>query len=276
VKGQTNTVDGLTVIPTGAALGAEIRGLDLSLPLPKDTVAGLRQALLDHCVVFFRKQELSDQDQVRFTNYFGKAEVHVRDMPDRPVKEILFVSNIKEDGKAIGALGDGEVNFHSDLAYMPKPGTISVLYAVEIPKSGGQTRWGSGYEAYEALDNAMKDRLKDLRATHQHTDAPLNPPEITDHPVICTHPETGRKTLYVTPMFTRSIVGLDDKESNNLVERLKVHVTRPEFIWTHEWQVGDLVMWDNRPTMHGRGHFPPDQRRLMKRTQVFNDVAPVV
>ena len=122
MKSQTNTVDGLTVIPTGAALGAEIRGLDLSLPLPKDTVAGLRQALLDHCVVFFRDQELSDQDQVRFTNYFGKAEVHVRDMPDRPVKEILFVSNIKEDGKAIGALGDGEINFHSDLAYMPKPG----------------------------------------------------------------------------------------------------------------------------------------------------------
>ena len=276
MKSQTNTLDGLAVIPTGAALGAEIRGLDLSLPLPKDTVTGVRQALLDHCVVFFRGQELSDQDQVRFTNYFGKAEVHVRDMPDRPVKEILLVSNIKEDGKAIGALGDGEVNFHSDLAYMPKPGTISVLYAVEIPKSGGETRWGSGYEAYKALDNAVKDRLKGLRATHQHTDAPLNPPEITDHPVICTHPETGRKTLYVTPMFTRSIVGLDDEESNKLVEHLKVHVTRPEFIWTHEWQVGDLVMWDNRPTMHGRGHFPSDQRRLMKRTQVFNDVAPVI
>tara|TARA_A100001037_G_scaffold102278_1_gene93057 strand:+ start:474 stop:1304 length:831 start_codon:yes stop_codon:yes gene_type:complete len=275
VNNRINTVEGLTIIPTGAALGAEIRGLDLSLPLPDETVTAVRGALLDHCVVFFRGQELSDEDQVRFTNYFGKAEVHVRDMPDRPVKEILFISNIKKDGKDIGALGDREVGFHSDLAYMPKPGTLSALYAVEIPDSGGETRWGSGYAAYEALEDGMKERLKGLRATHRHPDTPLNPPEIIDHPVVCTHPETGRKSLYVTPMFTRSIVGLEDHESRALVDTLANHVTRPEFIWTHEWRVGDLVMWDNRPTMHGRGRFPSDQRRLMKRTQVFNDVAPV-
>ena len=272
---KPNAVEEMTVIPTGAALGAEVRGLDLSNPLPRETAAAVRRALLDHCVIFFREQDLGDEDQVRFTNYFGKAEVHVRDMPDRPVKEILFVSNIRKNGKEIGALGDGEVGFHSDLAYMPKPGTISALYAVEIPDTGGETRWGSGYAAYDALDAAMKERLKGLRATHRHPDTPLNPPQIIDHPIVCTHPETGRKTLYVTPLFTRSVVGLDESESRELVEFLTDHVARPEFIWTHRWRVGDLVMWDNRPTMHGRGKFPPDQRRLMKRTQVFNDTAPV-
>lgn len=272
---RTNDIEKMTVTPTGAALGAEIRGLDLSRPLSRETVEAVRQALLDHCVVFFRGQDLSEEDQVRFTNYFGKAEVHVRDMPDRPVKEILIISNIKKDGKDIGALGDREVGFHSDLAYMPKPGTLSVLYAVEIPDEGGETRWGSGYAAYAALDQTMKERLSNLRATHRHPDTPLNPPEITDHPVVCTHPESGRKTLYVTPLFTRAILGLEDRESAALVDTLIKHVTRPDFIWIHEWQVGDLVMWDNRPTLHGRGQFPPDQRRLMKRTQVFNDVAPV-
>ena len=270
-----NTVEGMTVVPTGAALGAEIRGLDLSRPLPRRTVAALRGALLDRCVIFFRGQRLGDADQVRFTNCFGRAEVHVRDMPDRPVREILLVSNIKENGKAIGALGDGEIGFHSDLAYMPKPGTISVLHAVEVPDAGGETRWGSGYAAYDALDAAMKERLKGLRAVHRHPDAPLNPPEAVDHPVVCTHPETGRKTLYVTPLFTRSVVGLGDSESRELIAFLAGHVARPEFLWTHRWRVGDLVMWDNRSTMHGRGSFPPDRRRLLKRTQVFNDAAPV-
>ncbi len=273
--GALNAVGGMTIVPTGAALGAEVRGLDLSRPLPEETAAAVRRALLDRCVIFFRGQDLRDEDQVRFTNCFGKAEVHVRDMPARPVQEILLVSNIRENGKAIGALGHEEVGFHSDLAYMPKPGTISVLHAVEVPENGGETRWGSGYAAYDALDARTRERLNGLRATHRHPDAPLNPPETVDHPIVCTHPETGRKTLYVTPLFTRSVVGLGDGESRDLIAFLTRHVARPEFVWTHRWRVGDLVMWDNRATMHGRGRFPPDQRRLMKRTQVFNDAAPV-
>ena len=146
----------MQVIPSGGALGAEIRGLDLSRALDDDTVQAIRQALLDYCVVYFRSQDLSEEDQIRFTNYFGRAVEHVRKQLDREHKEIFIVSNIEENGQPIGALGDGEVSFHSDLSYLKRPGTISVLYALEIPSTGGNTQWCNCYAAYEALDEEMK------------------------------------------------------------------------------------------------------------------------
>lgn len=271
---QSNGLAEIAVVPTDGPLGAEIKGVDLSKKLSQETVLAIRQSLLDHCVLFIRRQSLDDDDQVKFTNYFGKAGIHVRDMPDRAIKEILLISNIKKNGQNIGALGDHEVEFHSDLAYMCYPGMVSVLYAVEVPEHGGQTRWGNCYAAYEALDESMKGYLSKLRAVHQHPDTPLNPIEPIDHPVVCSHPETGRKSLYVSPMFTRMIVGMEKRQSDALVKEITDHVIRPEFIWTHNWQVGDLVIWDNRPTIHSRGKFPSEQRRLMKRTQTFCNARP--
>jgi taurine dioxygenase len=274
-KDIVNDIDTIEVIPSDGALGAEVRSLDLSAPLSARAITAVRQALLDHCVVFFRAQAISENDQVRFTNYFGTAERHVRDQPDRQVPEILIVSNLLEDGQPIGALGDGEIGFHSDLSYMPMPGTLSTLYAIEISDSGGATQWCNGYAAYDALDDGLKTRIADIRAVHRHPREVQNPAEPIDHPIVCTHPETGRKTLYVSPYMTRRIVGLENDEGGELLAALLDHATSPAFVWTHDWQAGDLVMWDNRPTMHRREAFPPDQRRLMKRTQVFNDVAPV-
>lgn len=270
-----NALAGMSVQPSGAALGAEISGLDLSRPLPDETVARVRQALLEHSVVYFRGQRLSGEQQVAFTAHFGEPEVHVRDTAGSSVPGIFVVSNVVENGKPIGALGNREVQFHSDLAYMPRPGTLSTLHAVEIPDDGGTTSWGSGYAALEALDEATRARLDGLRATHRHVTEANNPPDVVDHPVVCTHPETGRKTLYVTPLFTRSIVGLPKEEGAALLARLVAHVVEPRFCWSHQWQVGDLVMWDNRCTMHRRDPFPGDQRRVMHRTQVFNDSVPV-
>lgn len=260
----------MNIVPSGGALGAEIVDVDLSQTLDDVTVQAIRQALLDHCVVYFRNQKLDDVDQIRFTNYFGQAVEHVRKQRPREYKEIFLISNVKENGEEIGALGSHEVSFHSDLSYLKHPGTISTLYAVEIPSQGGGTQWCNCYAAYEALDEEMKVRLKGLRAVHRHYVEEQNPPELIDHPVVRTHPETERKSLYVGPHLTKYVVGMDREESDALLKTLYDHVAQPEFVWTHRWQLDDLVMWDNRPTMHRREPFPENERRLMKRTQVFN------
>lgn len=269
-----NSASQLQVVPTGGALGAEIRGLDLSHPLPQDTVQCLRQALLDHCVIFFRHQQISESDQVRFTSYFGRPIEHVREQPDRPIKEIFYISNIQENGQPIGALGNEELTFHSDLSYLPQPGRISVLYAVELPKVGGATQWCNGYAAYEALGADLKTRLHGLRAIHRHPIDAQNHPGLVTQPVVRTHPETKRKALFVSPQFTRQIIGIEPSESRQLLEVLFTHMTQPRFVWTHDWRLGDVVMWDNRPTMHRREPFPASERRLLKRTQIFNDETP--
>ena len=269
-----NSIDQIQLVPTGGPLGAEIQGIDLAHPLPADTVQCIYQALLAHCVLLFRRQAIGDGDQVRFTNYFGQAVEHVRKQLPRPVKEIFFVSNVEQDGQPIGALGNDEIPFHSDLSYLRKPGTLSIIYAVELPASGGATQWCNCYAAYEGLDSALKERLKGLRAVHRHHVESQNPPELIDHPVVCTHPETGRQALYVGPHLTRHIVGFGESESHALLGALFDHMSQERFVWTHDWEVGDLVIWDNRCTMHRREGFPSTERRIMKRTQIFNDAIP--
>ena len=257
------------VIPTGSALGAEVRGLDLRRELDTDTVRTLRAAFLEHCVLYYRDQQISQPDLVRFTRYFGDPVPHVRPQPDRPIEEIFVISNVTEDGKPIGALGSEEIPFHSDLSYLPEPGTISMLYALEIPDEGGETMWASGYAAYEALDPAVKSRIDRLHAVHRHPIDSLNTPEPTLHPVVRTHPETGRKVIYVSPHLTHHIADMAQKEGRVLLEELIDHATDAKFVWKHQWRVGDLVMWDNRCTMHRRTPFDDRQRRVMWRTQVF-------
>ena len=272
---MTERGDSLAVRPTGGALGAEIEGCDLSEPLTPAQVVRVRRALLDHGVVFFRRQQLGDDDLVRFTACFGKPVPHVRKQRERRVKEIFLISNIRENGEPIGELGDELIPFHSDLSYLQRPGTLSVLYALELPSIGGQTQWCNCTAAYEELDDATKARLKGMRAVHRHYVEEQNPPEHVAHPIVRTHPETGRRSLYVGPHLTRYVVGLGRQESDSLLAELYAHLEQPRFVWTHEWQVGDVVLFDNRPTLHRRLPFPPDQRRLMKRTQVFNDEIPV-
>ena len=270
-----DAANSLTVVPTGGALGAEIKDCDLSAPLAPVQAAQVRQALLDYGVVFFRGQALSDEEMVRFTAYFGQPVEHVRKQRERRVKEIFIISNVKENGEPIGELGDKLIPFHSDLSYLERPGTLSVLYAVEIPAEGGQTQWCDCTAAYEALDDQMKNKLQGLRAVHRHHVEAQNPSEHIAHPIVRTHPETGRRSLYVGPHLTRYVAGLDEPESDALLAELYAHLETPRFVWTHQWQVGDLVLFDNRPTMHRRLAFPSDQRRIMKRTQIFNDEIPV-
>ncbi len=265
----------MQVTPTGDALGAEISDLDLTNPLSDQDAEQVRQALLDHCVIFFRDQQITDHDQVRFTSHFGKPVEHVRKQRDREVREIFIISNVKENGEPIGALGSDELDFHSDLSYMPQPGTISVMYAVEIPSVGGATTWCNCAVAYEALDESMKQRLQGLWAVHRHPIPEQNPPEPATHPVVRSHPVTGGKSLYVSPHLTSHIVDMSENDSRELLQTLYQHQSQPQFVWSHDWQVSDLLIWDNRPTMHRREPFPDAERRIMKRTQVFNSEIPI-
>src|ERR1041384_4670425 len=162
------TISKVQIIPTGSALGAEVKGLDLRQPLSPEIVSQLRTAFLEHCVLLFRDQQISEADHVRFSRYFGNPSPHTREQEERAIAEIFVISNVEEYGKPIGALGNDEVRFHSDLSYMQEPGSISILYAVEVTDAGGDTMWTNCYTAYEALDEELKKQVKGLTAIHRH------------------------------------------------------------------------------------------------------------
>jgi taurine dioxygenase len=259
------------VVDSGGSLGAEFVGLDLSEALAPEHVSLVRAALLERGVIVFRGQHLTDEEQVRFTRYFGNPVEHVRKQRERRVKEIFIISNVKENGEPIGALGSDLIDFHSDLSYLPKPGTITLLYAVEVPSEGGQTQWCDCRAAYDALPADRRSHLQTLRAVHRHPVDDQNPPQPTVHPVVRRHPETGRQSLYVSPHLTLGLDGLPAADSRAQLQTMYEHMEQSQFVWTHDWRVGDLVMWDNRFTSHRRLAFPDDQRRIMNRTQIFGE-----
>lgn len=262
----------MEIVPTGSALGAELRGVVVSRPLDEAAVDGIRRAIRDHLVVVFRDQELTDEEHVRFTRHFGEPRAHVRDQRERRVPEIFVISNVLEKGEPIGALGYGELTFHSDLSYLDRPGSYSIVHAIEVPERGGDTQWANCYAAYDALGADLRARVLPLQALHRHGEEKQNPEVPAVHPVVRIHPDTGRRALYVSPQFTRRIEGLPEGESRELLDTLLAHVTRPEFVWTHKWRAGDVVVWDNRCTLHRREPFDERERRILKRTQIFGEV----
>ena len=261
----------MQIIPTGGPLGAEIAGLDASREPTRAVRAELLRAIREHLVLFLRSQSLTEAEQVRFSRCFGEPEPHVRKQDPRAVPEIFVISNVSVDGVLQGALGAGELTFHSDLSYLPVPGSYSIVHAIEIPSSGGDTQWSNAYLAYDALPEPLRKRVLGLRAVHRHAEEDQNPPDPAVHPVVRTHPETGRRAMYVSPQFTKSLLGVSSDEGEGLLRELLAHVTRSEFAWTHKWRAGDLVVWDNRCTMHRREPFDGSERRTLKRTQMFGD-----
>lgn len=259
------------ISPTGGALGAEVHHLDLSRPLAPRTAIALRAAFLQYGLLLFRGQTLSRRDQVRFSRHFGDPVPHPTNLRDRDPEapEICIISNAEEQGRPLGALGSGEVHFHADLVFLHEPGSASVLYCLEAPERGGDTYWTNNTAAYQALDQAQKERIADLETLYVHRRAEYNPPVPAAHPLVCTHPESGRKTLFISPSSAREIVGLDQAAGRRLLEALYDHITQDRFVWRHQWRPGDLVVWDNRCTMHRRDAFDPHQRRYMRRTQIL-------
>jgi len=270
-NGRNDFVTTLQVTPTNAALGAEITGIKLNEALDAATVALLKEAFYRYGVLRFRGQELTKAAQVHFSSYFGEPVPHPTNQRDRdPAQpEITLIANIQENGKTVGALGNAELTFHADLVFLHTPGSVSLLYCVETPTQGGDTYWSNGYAAYDALDDATKARIEGVGVVYVHANPAYNPPVAPIHPLVCTHPETARKMLFLSPNAAQSVTGMAEAEGRALLDQLYAHATQERFVWRHQWQPGDLIMWDNRCTMHRRDGFPQDQRRLMWRTQLL-------
>jgi taurine dioxygenase len=282
--------DALDVIPTGAALGAQVRGVDLR-NLDAAAFAHLMQAWHDHSVVLVRDQQLSDDDLIAFSRRLGELDwAPIQENGRRFVEgypEIYIVSNVKVNGEPIGSLGDGEAVWHTDMSYLDVPPKASMLYALEVPPTGGNTSFCTMYGIYEALPAVLKVRIAGLKIKHDGTynsggyvrqgvtatDDPLTSPGAV-HPLVCTHPNSGRRMLYLGRRRNAYLLGLALADSEALLDELWSFVDRPQFAWEHVWRVGDLVLWDNRCTMHRRDAFDPSSRRIMHRTQVKGEQRP--
>jgi len=274
----------IEIIPTGRPLGAEIRNVDLKR-LDDAAFAALLRAFHELSVLLVRNQILSDQDLIAFSRRFGDLDwAPVQENGRRFVEglpEIYIVSNVKVNGEPIGSLGAGEAVWHTDMSYLDTPPIASALYALEIPPTGGNTSFCSMYAVYDALSPELKRHIADLKIKHDGTynsggflrqgvtptDDPRSSPGAV-HPLVCTHPDTGRQMLYLGRRRNAYLVGLELAESEALLDELWTYVARPDFAWEHAWQVGDLVIWDNRCTMHRRDPFDDRNRRIMHRTQI--------
>ena len=274
----------LTIVPSGARLAAEIRGVDLR-HVDDAAFAAIHRAWLDHLVLLFRGQTLDDDALIAFSRRFGELDwAPIQETGRRFVEghpELYVVSNVVENGVPIGSLGAGEAVWHTDMSYLPDPPKASMLYALEIPPSGGNTGFVNMYAVYEALPAALKQRVAGLRVKHDGTynsggylragvattDDPRDAPG-TLHPLVCTHPETGRKCLYLGRRRNAYIEGLPLAESEALLDEIWRYAEREDLTWYNSWRVGDLVLWDNRCTMHRRDPFDASARRVMHRTQI--------
>jgi len=278
----------LDVVPLTQHIGAEIRGIDLHEKPDEETIAAIHQAWLDHLVIIFPGQKLSQEDLVRVTHYFGEQAQHSRPAKYFPkgysslLPGIMLISNIRENGEPIGALPDGEMMFHHDMIHVEVPSKATLLYSVEIPSSGGNTLFASGYAAYDTLDPAIRDRLEGRLAEHHYNYGSTQKGDSRGteafgecvHPVFRTHEETGKKAVYVNRLMTAGIVDMPQEENEPLLNAVFDHAEKPEFVYEHVWRVGDLLLWDNRCSSHARTDFPSTERRLMLRTTVKGTVRP--
>jgi taurine dioxygenase len=280
-----------SVRKSGAACGAEIE-FDLAQDIPDSTFREIESAFHDNIVVVFREQQLSSQRHIEFSSRFGELEIHIVKkylLPGFP--EILLISNIRnEAGEHIG-LADAGFTWHTDTSYRRRPSRCSLLYAKEVPQRDGEplgdTVFANTIAAYEALSDSMKRRIDGLKAIHRYSerrrvaDSPrpkltaeqlAETPDIA-HPIVRTHPYTGRKSLYVTAGECVGIEGMAEDEAVELIAELDAHCVRPEFLYRHKWQVGDLLIWDNATSMHlAICDYALPQRRLMHRTTVIGTV----
>ena len=245
----------------------------------------IHRAWLDHLVILFRGQCLTDDNLIAFSRRFGELDwAPVQETGRRFVEghpEIYVVSNVIENGVPIGSLGAGEAVWHTDMSYLEVPPKASMLYALEVPPAGGDTYFCNMYRAYESLPASLQRRIANLTLKHDATYnsggylrqgvSAVDDPTASHgvyHPLVCTHAETGRLVLYLGRRRNAYIGGLPLAESEALLDELWTYASQAEIGWHNEWQVGDVVLWDNRCTMHRRDPFDPDSRRILHRTQI--------
>jgi taurine dioxygenase len=277
----------VTAHSTGAALGADIEGIDLAGPLAPEAIAAIKRAWAEHLVLRFRGQRLADDDLMRFSRQFGELDwapiAAANDAPEGR-EYVMVVSNVVENGQAIGQLGAYEAIWHTDMSYVQEPPSASALYALEVPPEGGDTGFCNMYLAYETLPEGLRREIAGHLCRHDASrnsagelrrgfvDASDASQTIgAEHPLVRTHPVTGRKALFLGRRRNAYIPGLPLEASESLLDALWAHATKDEFTWYQQWRAGDLILWDNRCVMHRRDAFDPATRRVMHRTQIKGD-----
>jgi taurine dioxygenase len=283
-KSSRNVAPRIRVAPLCEAIGARVECGDVRT-LDADTFAQIHQAFLDRLVLLIRGQQLTVADLLAFGRRFGEltpgAQVHIGQKPrDERYPELAVISNVIENGVAIGGLGDGEAVWHTDSAFNDVPPSLSVLYSVEIPPTGGDTGFANMYRALETMPAAL--RAKSAGKTIKHDKRYTSGGQLREgylaqqdlrespgpsHPIIRKHPETGKSALYLGRRPHAYINGLSLEASEALLDAVWAHATRPEFTWHHQWKLGDILVWDNRCAMHRRDAIDPATRRIMHRTQ---------
>jgi taurine dioxygenase len=261
-------------------IGAEIVGVDLSKPMSDEVFTQVLGAWHQNLVILFRDQHLTEDDQVRFGERFGPPAVSHTKRFTTKNPAVMLISNVRENGQLIGALPDGEMHFHSDQCHQERPAMASMLYSLEIPSKGGNTLFANAYKAYETLPDSIKSKIEgrkalnaydyDTAATHRGSKVREGVPSYW-HPVVRTHPATGKKALYVNRLMTIAIEGMSETESEDVLNRLFDHQERPEFIYEHVWRPHDVLLWDNRCALHARTDFSADERRLMRRLTILGE-----
>jgi taurine dioxygenase len=279
----------MDVIPTGRALGAEITGIDLSKAISAAQRDFIFKAYIDNLVLLFRGQHLSFDDLLRLREMFGPPGQagnqllglgRKKYLPDNLPDDCTIISNITDaNGNPIGALGDGEAFWHTDSSFTETPISASLLHAIEVTEQGGETAFLNMYKAYEEMPASLAARIEGKYANHSkvHNSAGMKRPEFADvtdpskapgvkHPMVRTHPVTKRKCLYLGRRLNSYIFGLSVPESEALLDEVWAHACQEKYVWQHKWRVGDLIVWDNRCTMHHRNAFAPNARRLMHKS----------
>jgi len=267
----------IEVIPLTRRVGAEIRGVDLRQEVDPATASELYAAWLDHLVLVFRDQTLTADDQHRFTNLFGEIQPP-RSRPGQrdPNNPVMWIANATIDGQR-GELPEGDMQFHADQCYYENPAKGAVLYAMEIPSTGGNTLFSSTYAAYDSLPSDLRARAERIQVLflydyekNANRKAPTNWADAPRyvHPAVIVHPETGRRALLVNRLMADSVVGMPRDLSDALIEQLCQATERAEHIYEHVWRVGDLLIWDNRCTLHARTDFAPTERRVLRRMAI--------
>ncbi|PKO47939.1 MAG: taurine dioxygenase [Betaproteobacteria bacterium HGW-Betaproteobacteria-22] len=278
---KTQKYQSLSITPTEGAVGAVVTGVDVSKPLKPWQILALKKAFQEHLILIFKDQTLTDKQYLDFAAYFGNV---FYPRPDVPVlasdpygntPAIVLVANVEG-----GYTGTGELTAHTDHHWTPNPSRASFLYALEVPATGGDTYWSNQYQVYDDLDDETKARIEHLQlitynpfvrkikgGEHVLYRNPVLPPisEAFPHPLAATHPETGKKFLYLDAETEVELVGVAYEEGSALIAKLRAHQKNAKYFYKHQWSVGDIVLWDNYATLHYRPAFDPNTRRVLKR-----------
>lgn len=269
--------------------GVEIHGVDLRKPMDPDVVREIYRLFVENCVVLFRDQDLTQDDLVRATANFGELAEPARPTEFRPAgmqrmnPKIMLITNIREDGKPIGALPDGEMWFHHDTIHRPLPTKATLLYSVEVPTYGGETVFSNLFAAYDELPADLKAKIDgrmarnafSFNSTYKDDPNAVAARNEAVHPAVRTHEDNGRKAIYLDRLMSQEVIGLSKEENEEVLNRIFDHIEQPKYLYEHKWRKGDALMWDNRSSIHARKDFPADQIRLMWRTVINGTQKPV-